>query len=56
MTERDDAVGFDPFKTLLRTVVPVDQHGVDLRLIAQSKMHADIMGAEIAGICMDAAP
>jgi hypothetical protein len=56
MTQRDYAVGFDPFKTFSRTVGPVDQHGPNVRLIAQSKMRADIIGAEIAGICMDAAP
>jgi hypothetical protein len=56
MTQRDYAVGFDPFKAFLRTVGPADQHGLDVRLIAESKMRADIIGAEIAGIRMDAAP
>ena len=55
MAKGDDAVGLNVVPCLGRAFGPMDDEAFDPRVLSQAEMHADIIGAEVAGVCMHTA-
>src|SRR6266403_2798583 len=53
--ERDDRIRRNFVPRLLRPIRPVNHPKLDLGVYSKAKMHSDIAGAQVTGICMHAA-
>src|SRR6266446_4172508 len=53
--ERDDRIRKNLVPRLLQPIRPVNHHKLDLGICSKAKVHSDVAGAQVTGICMHAA-